>query len=126
VIGTGRFGHPVYFLLAAMTQSITLHSHWRGKQTPVEVVVTRVSVRDVSYMAADCSVSGTLPQCSFPELPAHAQAAEEVAQNRMNTAELPSSRRPDGSYFVTAVTAPPAGRPRFSWVFSEKSRRLRV
>jgi hypothetical protein len=48
-----------------MTQPITLHSHWRGKRTVVEVVVTRVTVREVSYMAVDCSISGTLPQWLF-------------------------------------------------------------
>ena len=45
--------------------TITLHSHWLGKQTQVEVVVTRVTVREVSYMAVDCSISGTLPQWPF-------------------------------------------------------------
>jgi hypothetical protein len=29
------------------------------------VVVTRVTVREVSYMAVDCSISGTLPQWLF-------------------------------------------------------------
>ena len=48
-----------------MTQPITLHSHWRGKQTRVEVVVTRVTLREVSYMAVDCSISATLPQWLF-------------------------------------------------------------
>jgi hypothetical protein len=48
-----------------MTQPITLHGHWRGKRTAVEVVVTRVTLREVSYMAVDCSVSSTLPQWLF-------------------------------------------------------------
>jgi hypothetical protein len=48
-----------------MSQPITLHSHWRGKRTYVEVVVTRVTARDVSYIAVDYSVSGTLPQWLF-------------------------------------------------------------
>jgi hypothetical protein len=48
-----------------MSQPITLHSHWRGKRTHVEVVVTRVTARDVSYIAVDYSVSGTLPQWLF-------------------------------------------------------------
>jgi hypothetical protein len=45
--------------------TITLHSHWRGKRNLVEVVVTRVTLREVSYIAVDCSISGTLPQWLF-------------------------------------------------------------
>ena len=36
-----------------MTQIITVNSHRHGKGTPVEVVVTRVTVREVSYIAVD-------------------------------------------------------------------------
>ena len=35
------------------------------KQVAVEVVVTRVTVSTVSYIAVDCSISGTLPQWLF-------------------------------------------------------------
>jgi hypothetical protein len=48
-----------------MTQPITLHSHWRGKRATVEVAVTHVTVSTVSYVAVDCSISGTLPQWLF-------------------------------------------------------------
>jgi hypothetical protein len=48
-----------------MAQVITLHSHWRGKQTPIEVTVTRVTARTVSYIAVDGTFSGTVPQWQF-------------------------------------------------------------
>jgi hypothetical protein len=54
-----------YWQAMSQPTTITLDSHWRGKRTPVEVVVTRVTVREVSYIAVDCSVSGTLPQRLF-------------------------------------------------------------
>jgi hypothetical protein len=44
---------------------IAVRSQWRGKQTPIKVTVTRVSVRQVSYIAADKSFAGTLPQWQF-------------------------------------------------------------
>jgi hypothetical protein len=47
-----------------MTPPITLNSRWRGKQVPIKVVVTRVSVRQVSYVATDESASGTVSECS--------------------------------------------------------------
>jgi len=49
-----------------MTQlPITVNSRWRGKQTRVGVVVTRVTVREISYIAVDKSIAGTLPQWLF-------------------------------------------------------------
>ena len=47
------------------TPPITVASHWRRKQVPIEVTVTRVTTREVSYIALDKSVSGTLPQWLF-------------------------------------------------------------
>ena len=48
-----------------MTQIITINSHWRGKHTRCEVIITRVTLREVSYMAVDRTLSGTLPQWQF-------------------------------------------------------------
>ena len=45
-----------------MTQPITVNSRWRGRQTPIEVVVTRVTLREVSYIAAAGTISGSVPQ----------------------------------------------------------------
>jgi hypothetical protein len=52
-------------VFAAMTQPITLHSHWRGKRSQIEVVVTRVNVRLITYIAIDKSVSGTVSEWQF-------------------------------------------------------------
>ena len=43
----------------------TLNSRWRGKQTPIEVTITRVTTRNVSYIALHASIAGTLPQWLF-------------------------------------------------------------
>jgi hypothetical protein len=48
-----------------MTQPITVNSRWRGKHTPIEVTVTRVTTRNVSYIALHASIAGTLPQWQF-------------------------------------------------------------
>jgi hypothetical protein len=48
-----------------MTQPITVNSRWPGRQTFVEVVVTRVTLREVSYIAADGTISGSVPQWQF-------------------------------------------------------------
>ena len=47
------------------TPPITVHSHWRRKQTPIDVTVTRVTAREVSYITLDKTVSGTVPQWQF-------------------------------------------------------------
>ena len=47
------------------TPPITVASHWRRKQTPIDVTVTRVTTRDVSYITLDKTVAGTLPQWQF-------------------------------------------------------------
>jgi hypothetical protein len=47
------------------TKLITVNSHWQGKKMQVEVVVTRVTIREVSYIALDKSVSGALPRWQF-------------------------------------------------------------
>jgi hypothetical protein len=43
------------------------NSHWRGKRTPFEVVVTRVTIREISYIGVDGSVSSTVPHWQFLE-----------------------------------------------------------
>lgn len=50
-----------------MPQSITItvNSRWRGKRTLIEVTVTRVTFRTVSYIALDKTFSGTLPRWQF-------------------------------------------------------------
>lgn len=48
-----------------MLQSITINSRWQGKQIQIEVTVTHVTAREVSYIAVDKSVAGTLPQWQF-------------------------------------------------------------
>jgi hypothetical protein len=48
-----------------MTQPITVNSRWRGKQTPIEVTITRVTMRTVSYIALHSSIAGTLPHWQF-------------------------------------------------------------
>jgi hypothetical protein len=57
-------GRTAASLFAAMTLPIT-NSHWRGKRTPFEVVVTRVTIREISYMGVDGSVSSTVPHWQF-------------------------------------------------------------
>ena len=48
-----------------MTQPITVNSHWIRKQVPIEVEVTRVTMRTVSYIALHSSIAGTLPHWQF-------------------------------------------------------------
>jgi hypothetical protein len=52
-----------------MLQSITItvNSHWWGKHIECEVVITRVTDRDVSYAAVDGPFAGTVPQWKFLE-----------------------------------------------------------
>jgi hypothetical protein len=45
--------------------TIALNSRWRVKQTPIKVPVTRVTTRNVSYIALHASIAGTLPQWLF-------------------------------------------------------------
>ena len=47
-----------------MTQPITV-CHWRGKQTPIQVTITRISVLNMSYIAVDKRVSGTVSEWQF-------------------------------------------------------------
>ena len=51
----------------AMTtqQAIIVNRRWRYKKTAAEVIVTRFSNNEVSYIAADKSFSGTLPRWLF-------------------------------------------------------------
>ena len=51
----------------AMTtqQAIIVNSRWRSRQLATEVVVTRPTFREVSYMALDKTFSGTLPLWLF-------------------------------------------------------------
>jgi hypothetical protein len=48
-----------------MIPSSTLHSSWRRKQVPIEVVITRVTLRTVSYIALDKTFSGTFHHIVF-------------------------------------------------------------
>jgi hypothetical protein len=45
--------------------TIALNSRWRVKQTPIDVTITRVTTRNVSYIALHASIAGTLPQWQF-------------------------------------------------------------
>jgi hypothetical protein len=47
--------------------TITVNSRWIRKQVAIEVEVTRVTFRTVSYIALDKSCSGTLPQWHFQD-----------------------------------------------------------
>jgi hypothetical protein len=47
------------------TPPITVNSHWQHKKTSAEVIVTRVTFREVSYMALDKTFSGPLSQWLF-------------------------------------------------------------
>ena len=49
-----------------MTQpTITIRSRWQSKRLAVKVIITRVTLREVSYMALDSTFSGTVPQRQF-------------------------------------------------------------
>jgi len=48
-----------------MTPSTTINSHWWGEHIQCEVMVTRVTPRDVSYIAVDGPFAGTVPQWKF-------------------------------------------------------------
>jgi hypothetical protein len=48
-----------------MTQPITVNSRWIRKHVAIEVTVTRVTESTVSYIAVDCSISGTVAQWLF-------------------------------------------------------------
>ena len=46
-------------------EAIIVNSRWRSRQLAIEVVVTRPTFREVSYMALDKTFSGTLPLWLF-------------------------------------------------------------
>jgi len=46
-------------------QPIIVNSRRRGKQTPIEVTITRVTLRTVSYIGVHGSICGTVPQRQF-------------------------------------------------------------
>jgi hypothetical protein len=48
-----------------MIHSIAVNSLWRGKQTPIEVIVTHVTIREVTYISVDRTVSATVAQSQF-------------------------------------------------------------
>jgi hypothetical protein len=50
-----------------VTQPIAVNSRWQHKKSAAEVTVTRVTIRTVSYIAVDKSVSGSVPQWQFLE-----------------------------------------------------------
>ena len=45
--------------------TITVNSRWWGKHIECQVVVARVTDRDVSYAAVDHPFAGTVPQWKF-------------------------------------------------------------
>lgn len=45
--------------------TITVNSRWQSKQLAIEVAVTRVTFRAVTYVAVDGSFSGTVPHWQF-------------------------------------------------------------
>lgn len=47
--------------------TITVNSRWQHKKSAAQVTVTRVTIGTVSYIAADKSVSGSVPQWQFLE-----------------------------------------------------------
>jgi len=56
-------------VFAAMTLPITrINSHWQHKKNAAKVIVTHINVRnEISYIAADKSFSGRVPQWLFLE-----------------------------------------------------------
>jgi hypothetical protein len=66
-------------LFAAMTQPITDNSRWRHKQAPIEVVAHPRTLREVSCIAADDTISGNVPQWQFR------QGFQPVAVRRKTT-----------------------------------------
>ena len=48
-----------------MIHSIAVNSLWRGKQAPIEVIVTRVTISKVTYVSVDRTVSATVTQSQF-------------------------------------------------------------
>jgi hypothetical protein len=53
-------------VLAAMTLPITrINSHWQHKKNAAEVIVTRVTIREVTFISLDKSFSGTVAQWLF-------------------------------------------------------------
>jgi hypothetical protein len=56
VYGTDRHRHD---------PTITINSRWRYRKTPIEVTVTRVILRNVSYIGVHGAISGTVPHWQF-------------------------------------------------------------
>jgi hypothetical protein len=48
-----------------VTQPIAVNSRWQYKKTAAEVIVTRISNDEISYIAADKSFSGSVPAWLF-------------------------------------------------------------
>ena len=49
-----------------MTQPITtVNTRRRGKQVPIEVTITRITLRTVSYVGVHGSICGTVPHWPF-------------------------------------------------------------
>ena len=47
---------------------IRINSHWQHKKNAAEVIVTHINIRnEISYIAADKSFSGSVPQWLFLE-----------------------------------------------------------
>jgi len=58
-------GRSAASLLAVMTRPITINSRRMRKQVPIEVEVTRVTLRTVSYIGVHGAISGAVPQWLF-------------------------------------------------------------
>jgi hypothetical protein len=48
-----------------MTPPIIVNSRWQYKKTAAEVIVTRITFREVSFIAPDKTFSGTVSQWVF-------------------------------------------------------------
>jgi hypothetical protein len=44
---------------------INVRSHWQSKQMGIEITVTRVNSREVSYIGVHGAICGTVPQLQF-------------------------------------------------------------
>jgi hypothetical protein len=51
--------------MAKSITTVAVNSLWWGKHIQCEVIVTRVTIREVSYKAVDGPFAGTLPQWKF-------------------------------------------------------------
>jgi len=70
----------------AMTiPAITVTSRWQSKRLGIEVRVSRVTIRTVSYRTLDFTFSRTLPQWQFLQVFQPATGKKKVGKTGMNT-----------------------------------------